>query len=328
MTKKQIGIGLLGFGNVGKGTYQALEMNREAIKEHSGLDITIHKILVRDPQKNRGLSIPAGILTDDPESVLADPKIDIVVELLGGLHPAGELMLQAMNRGKHVVTANKAALAANFRILEETAADKGVQLRYEASVAGGIPILNAICTALSSNQILEIKGILNGTTNYMLTQMTENGLAYEEVLKTAQEKGFAEADPTDDVEGYDVANKLSILIALAFGTMVSPKDIPTRGISGITKEAIDEAKARNNKIKLIATARKNGAGLEYKVEPEEIPFHHPLAGVNNEFNAVFIEGNAVGELMFYGRGAGSLPTGSAVLGDIIDIGKTIIPGRI
>lgn len=328
MTKKQIGIGLLGFGNVGKGTYQALEMNRESIKEHSGLDITIHKILVRDPQKNRGLSIPTGILTDDPESVLADPKIDIVVELLGGLHPAGELMLQAMNRGKHVVTANKAALASNFRILEETAADKGVQLRYEASVAGGIPILNAICTALSSNQILEIKGILNGTTNYMLTQMTENGLAYDEVLKTAQEKGFAEADPTDDVEGYDVANKLSILIALAFGTMVSPKDIPTRGISGITKEAIDEAKTRNNKIKLIATARKNGAGLEYKVEPEEISCQHPLAGVNNEFNAVFIEGNAVGELMFYGRGAGPLPTGSAVLGDIIDIGKMIIPGRI
>lgn len=327
MSKKQIGIGLLGFGNVGKGTYQALEMNREAIKEHSDLDITIRKILVRDPQKSRDISVPAGVLTDDPESVLADPEIDIVVELLGGLHPAGEWMLQAMNRGKHVVTANKAALAANFTILEKTAADKGVQLRYEASVAGGIPILNAIRTALSSNQILEIKGILNGTTNYMLTQMTENGLAYDEVLKTAQEKGFAEADPTDDVEGYDVANKLSILIALAFGTVVSPQDIPTKGISDITKETIGEAKTRNNKIKLIATARKNGGGLEYKVEPEEIPSNHPLAGVNNEFNAIYIEGNAVGELMFYGRGAGSLPTGSAVLGDIIDIGKTIIHER-
>ncbi|PKM85209.1 MAG: homoserine dehydrogenase [Firmicutes bacterium HGW-Firmicutes-11] len=328
MIKKQIVVGLLGFGNVGTGTYQALEMNREAIKEQSGLDISIGKILVRDPQKDRSISIPPGVLTDDAGSILNDPTIDIVVELLGGLHPAGELMLQAMNNGKHVVTANKAALAANFKALEKAAIDNGVQLRYEASVAGGIPILNAIRTALCSNQILEIKGILNGTTNYMLTQMTDHGLAYDDVLKTAQEKGFAEADPTDDVEGYDVANKLSILIALAFGTIVSPKDIPTKGISGITKEFIGEAKSRNNKIKLIATARNNGAGLEYRVEPEEIPFHHPLAGVNNEFNAIFIEGNAVGELMFYGRGAGPLPTGSAVLGDIIDIGKTIVPGRV
>lgn len=232
-------------------------------------------------------------------------------------------MLEAMRNGKSVVTANKAAVAANFDELMQTAKDNHVQFRFEASVAGGIPILNAITTVLQANQFEEILGILNGTTNYIMTQMTEYGLDYDDVLKVAQEKGFAEADPTADVEGIDVANKLSIMMALAFGLYVHPDDIPTKGISQITKADIDAAAEKNCKIKLIAQAKKTGDKVEYNVAPMELPADHPLAGVNNEFNAVFVKGNAVDELMFYGKGAGPLPTGSAVMGDVLSIAKII-----
>lgn len=323
MAYKQIRVGLLGFGTVGRGTWQALEMNRAAIAASTGLDVQIVKILVRDPDRDRGVALPDGILTRDPAEILADPSIDIVAEVLGGVEPAGSYMLQALAGKKHVVTANKAAVAARFRDLQEAAAANGVLLRYEASVAGGIPILNAITTALRSNRILSVKGIVNGTTNYILTQMSVQGLSYGEALRAAQEKGFAEADPTDDVEGFDAANKLSILLALAFGEIVPPGDIPTEGIAGITAERIRAAAARGHAIKLIAGAEWTEEGLTCKVGPEELPASHPLAGVGNEFNAVFVEGNAVGELMFYGRGAGALPTGSAVLGDIIGIGEAI-----
>jgi len=204
-----------------------------------------------------------------------------------------------------------------------TAKEYDVLFRFEASVGGGIPILNALTTVLQANQFEEILGIVNGTTNYILTQMTEYGLDYGDVLKVAQEKGFAEADPTADVEGIDVANKLSILMSLAFGLSVAPKDIPTEGISKITKSDIEAAKAEGCKIKLLATARKTGDKVEYSVKPTKLPFDHPLAGVSNEFNAIFVKGNAVNELMFYGKGAGPLPTGSAVMGDVMEIAKVI-----
>ncbi|MCR5481396.1 MAG: homoserine dehydrogenase [Clostridia bacterium] len=320
---KKIKIGLLGFGNIGTGTYRILEMNHRKIAETTGCELEITRILVNDPSKKREISVPSGKFTKDPDTILNDPEIDIVVEVLGGIEPAASYMLKAMKNGKSVVTANKAAVAANFAELKSVAAANNVLFRFEASVAGGIPVLNALSTALSGNEFEEISGIVNGTTNYILTQMTENGSAYEDVLKDAQAKGFAEADPTADVEGIDAANKLSILMALAFGKYVAPSDIPTTGISKITKADIDAAKERGCKIKLLASAKKNGNDVEYSVKPVELPLSHPLAGVSNEFNAVFVTGNAVGELMFYGRGAGSLPTGSAVMGDIIEIAKAV-----
>ena len=323
MGKKSIKIGLMGCGNIGTGTYKTLDMNRAIIKANTGIDFEIIKILEKDVDRKRDVLIPREKFTQEPNDLFLDPEIDIVIELLGGIPFASEMMLRAMNSGKHVVTANKAAVAANFDVFRKAAEDNRIMFRYEASVGGGIPILTSLTGALQANEFVEVLGILNGTTNYILSQMADAGLAYEDVLKTAQEKGFAEADPTADVEGIDVANKLSILISLIFGQRVPPAEIPTEGITAITKADIDKAAASGNKIKLIAKARKENGRLSYSVKPTLIPFSHPLAGVSNEFNAVFVEGNAVGELMFYGKGAGPLPTGSAVMGDVIEIGKAI-----
>ena len=324
---KTIKVGMLGFGNVGTGTYQTLEMNRELIEKHVGASVEISKILVNDVTKPRQIVNPDGVLTDNVADIIDNPEIDIVAEVLGGIEPASEYMLKALNNGKHVVTANKAAVAANYDKLFKAAADNGVSLRPEACVAGGIPILNAITTVLGANKFDEILGILNGTTNYILTQMTDNGLDYADVLKDAQAKGFAEADPTADVEGIDAANKLSIMMALAFGHYVHPDDIPTEGISKITKADIDKATADGCKIKLIASAKNEDGKLTYSVKPVALPIDHPLASVSNEFNAVFVKGNAVGELMFYGKGAGPLPTGSAVMGDILMAAKEIAESK-
>lgn len=324
---KKIKVGMLGFGNVGTGTYQTLEMNRELIEKHVGASVEISKILVNNVTKPRQVVTPDGVLTDNVADIIDNPEIDIVAEVLGGIEPASEYMLKALNNGKHVVTANKAAVAANYDKLFKAAADNGVSLRPEACVAGGIPILNAITTVLGANKFDEILGILNGTTNYILTQMTDNGLDYADVLKDAQAKGFAEADPTADVEGIDAANKLSIMMALAFGHYVHPDDIPTEGISKITKVDIDKATADGCKIKLIASAKNEDGKLTYSVKPVALPIEHPLASVSNEFNAVFVKGNAVGELMFYGKGAGPLPTGSAVMGDILMAAKEIAESK-
>lgn len=324
---KKIKVGMLGFGNVGTGTYQTLEMNRELIEKHVGASVEISKILVNDVTKPRQVVTPDGVLTDNVADIIDNPEIDIVAEVLGGIETASEYMLKALNNGKHVVTANKAAVAANYDKLFKAAADNGVSLRPEACVAGGIPILNAITTVLGANKFDEILGILNGTTNYILTQMTDNGLDYADVLKDAQAKGFAEADPTADVEGIDAANKLSIMMALAFGHYVHPDDIPTEGISKITKADIDKATADGCKIKLIASAKNEDGKLTYSVKPVALPTDHPLASVSNEFNAVFVKGNAVGELMFYGKGAGPLPTGSAVMGDILMAAKEIAESK-
>ena len=314
-------IGLLGLGNIGTGSYKTLEMNKDTILASTGIDLMITKILEKDTQRKRDITVSQDQFVKDPSEIFEDPEIEIVIELLGGIEPASSFMMEAMKNGKSVVTANKAAVAANFDKLTKTARENNVLFRFEASVGGGIPILNAMTTVLQANKFQEILGILNGTTNYILTQMTEYDLAYEDVLKTAQEKGFAEADPTADVEGEDCANKLSILMALAFGNYVPPSDIPTKGITGITKEDIEAAKAKGCKIKLISQAKKEKDKILYSVKPMEIPFDHPLAGVNNEFNAVFVKGNAVDELMFYGKGAGPLPTGSAIMGDVLEIAR-------
>ena len=320
MEKKLIRIGLMGFGNIGTGTYATLEMNRSTIEQQTGIDFQITKILEKDLERKRDVVAPKELFTQNPDDLFLDPDIDIVIELLGGIQPATDFMLKAMNNGKHVVTANKAAVAANYDELREAAEKNKVMFRYEASVGGGIPILNALTTALKANSFIEIMGILNGTTNYILSQMTDFGLEYEEVLKVAQEKGFAEADPTADVEGFEVANKLSILISLVFGIRVPPESIPTEGITKITKDDIKRAAKSGNKIKLIGSAKRENGNLTYSVRPTLIPVSHPLAGVNNEFNAIFVKGNAVGELMFYGKGAVPLPTGSADMCDVIKIG--------
>jgi homoserine dehydrogenase len=242
---------------------------------------------------------------------------------MGGIEPATSFMLTAMEHGKGVVTANKAAVAAAFAKLHETAKANNIPFKFEASVGGGIPALTAIQEALAGNEFTEVMGILNGTTKYILTKMTDLGLDYNDVLKDAQEKGFAEADPTADVEGIDVANKLSILMALAFDHYVPPTEIPTVGISKITMGDIEAARAKNCKIKLIAHAKCEDGKIEYSVKPMEIDNAHPLAGVSNEFNAIYVTGNAVDEVMFYGKGAGALPTGSAIVGDVLAIAKAL-----
>lgn len=322
---KTIKIGLLGLGNIGTGTYKTLEMNREEIEATLGTKVDIVKILERDIDRDRGITVDKNKFTSDPDEIFKDPEIDIVIELLGGIEPATTFMLSAMENGKHVVTANKAAVAANYSKLMETAKANNIMFKFEASVGGGIPILGTLTGPLRANKFEEVMGILNGTTNYILTMMTKEGLEYETALKDAQDQGFAEADPTADVEGIDAANKLSILMALMFDKYVAPKDIPTTGITSITKEKIDEARENGCKIKLIAHAKKTETGdIEYEVRPMYISATHPLANINKEFNAVFIKGNAVDDLMFYGKGAGPLPTGSAIMGDVIDISKSIL----
>ena len=321
--KKLIKAGMLGIGNVGTGTYRTLEMNRQKIYETTGLDIEIVKILNRSPEKDRGIYIPPEKYTQNVDDILNDPEIDIVIELIGGIEPATEYMARALSNGKSVVTANKAALAANGMKLAKIAQDNHVLLRFEAAVAGGIPILTSLTTALLSNRFTEVHGILNGTTNYILTQMSEHGTPYEEVLKDAQSKGFAEADPTADVEGFDAANKLSILMSLVFGISAGPDVIPTVGITSVGLEDIEYASENGYRIKLLASAREIDGKVYGNVEPALVPVSHPLASVGNEFNAVFVSGNAVDDLMFYGRGAGPLPTGSAVLGDVIGIARKL-----
>jgi len=320
---KTIKIGLLGLGNIGTGVFKVLEMNRKEIEAAAGAKVIIAKILEKDVEKKRDIPVDPSEFTQNPDEILSAPDIDIVVELLGGIEPATSFMLTAMKNKKHVVTANKAAIAANFDALKKCAEDNDVFFRYEASVGGGIPILNALSSVLRGNKFEEVMGIVNGTTNYILTKMTDLGLAYSDVLKEAQEKGFAEADPTADVEGHDAANKLAILIGLMFSEYVKPEDIPTQGISRITKEQIEQAKSGGSRIKLIAAAKRTDGKLEYSVKPVLLANNHPLAGVNNEFNAVFVRGNAVGELMFYGKGAGPMPTGSAVIGDVIEIVRQV-----
>ena len=318
---KRICIGLLGLGNIGSGTYRVLEQNRSHIEARSGLDLRITKILEIDTERDRGFTVAPGVFTQDPESIFGDPEIDIVIELLGGVEPATSFMVSALKAGKSVVTANKAALAENYELLTGTAEKSGTKLRFEASVGGGIPLIGAITEYLCANEFTELLGILNGTTNYILTKMSEEGRAYEDVLKEAQSLGFAEADPTADVEGHDVANKLSILMSLVYDKRVRPEAIPTKGISHITKDDIAEAASQGCVIKLLASAFRTNDGIECFVQPTWLNKEHPLADVKNEFNALFLKGNAVDDLMLYGKGAGPFPTASAVLGDVIAIAK-------
>lgn len=315
----KIEIALLGLGNVGTGVWEIFKNNKDEVRRRSGYEIEITKILVNNVDKDRGVNIPAGVLTTDIEEILNNDNIKIVVELLGGMHPAKDYMLRAIENSKHVVTANKQVMALEGKELLDKARKNGVLLYYEGSVAGGIPILKGIEESLTANKIEEIVGIINGTTNYILTKMSLENMDFKDALKEAQAKGYAEADPTSDVESYDAMYKLAILTSLSFGLDVDVENIYREGITKVSSLDIEYAKEFGYCIKLLAIAKEKNGTLELRVHPTMIPIAHPLANVNDSFNAILIKGNAVGDLMFYGRGAGSLPTGSAVVSDIISI---------
>lgn len=316
---KKVKIALLGLGNVGKGVLSIIRENKEQIVKRSGYEVEIAKILVRDKDKDRGIEIPSEILTTNYDDILNDDDIKIVVEVMGGIDPAKEYIIRAMEAKKQIVTANKMLLATCGDEVFEKADEMGVSFQYEASVAGGIPIINGINESLTANKINTLYGIVNGTTNYILSKMELENLNFEDVLKEAQDKGYAEADPTSDIEGYDAQYKLVILSSLAFGTKIKSENVYREGITKINSIDMEYASSFGMVIKLLAIAKEENGELELRVHPTMIPETHPLANVYDSFNAVFINGNAVGDMMFYGRGAGSLPTGSAVVSDIISI---------
>lgn len=316
---KKVKIAILGLGNVGSGVWKILNTNKKEIMKRSGYEIEVAKILVRDKEKERNLNFPKDILTTDYSDIIDDEDIRIVVEVMGGIEPAKEYMLQAIKRKKHVVTANKFVLATCGVELMNAAQEEGVMLYYEASVAGGIPVIHGISESLTANKIVQIMGIINGTTNYILTKMSQDGMEFDDALKEAQEMGYAEADPTSDIEAYDAMYKLAILSSLSFGSFIDINSIYREGITAIKSVDIQYAKEFGYVIKLLAIAKEEDGKLELRVHPAMIPAKHPLANVNDSFNAIFIKGNAVGDLMLYGRGAGDLPTGSAVVGDIIQV---------
>lgn len=316
---KKVKIALLGLGNVGRGVWMILDSNKEEIRKRSGYDIEVTKVLVRDLKKERGVTIPKELLTTDFNEILNDDEIKIVIEVMGGIEPARDYMLKAMDKKKHIVTANKMLLATGGDEIFEKADSMGVMFNYEASVAGGIPIINGINESLTANKIEQLYGIINGTTNYILSKMETEGLSFKDALDEATEKGYAEADPTSDIEGYDAQYKLAILSSLAFGTKIDVENVYREGITNIKAIDMEYAKEFKMVIKLLAIVKDVNGKLELRVHPTMIPENHPLANVYDSFNAVFIKGNAVGDLMFYGRGAGDLPTGSAVVSDLISI---------
>jgi len=315
---KKITLGLLGFGTVGSGTAFILKTNRYDIRSRTNADITVKSALVRNLLKERphadGISF-----TDKVQDILQDPEIDIVVEVMGGIEPAKTYILEALAQNKDVVTANKDLLASHGPELLAAAEQAGRNLYFEASVAGGIPIIAALRQSLTANKISSLVGIINGTTNYILSAMTEQGRDFAEVLREAQELGYAEADPTADVEGLDAARKLAILASLAFNTTVTYENVFAEGISKVSKADIEYAAELGCVIKLLAIAQNGDGEVEVRVHPALLPKKHPLATVNGVYNAIYVVGDAVGETMFYGKGAGSLPTGSAVVSDIIQI---------
>jgi len=321
--KETIGVGLLGLGTVGSGVLRVFDQNGTSIRRKVGSKIEIRRIAVRDRQRSRSVPVAPELLVDNVNHVLDDPQIDIVVEVMGGVEQARLAVIRALENGKYVVTANKDLMAKHGAELLERARAVGRNIFYEASVGGGIPLIRPLKHCLAANRITRLVGIVNGTTNYILTQMTSAGKELEEALAEAQALGFAEADPSSDVEGRDAAYKLAILASLAFSSKVNLDDIFVEGISAVRLRDIRYAQELGYAVKLLAIGQDTSGGLVLRVHPALIPLTHPLAAVSNEFNAVFLEGDAVGEVMFYGRGAGSLPTASAVCADIIDAARTI-----
>lgn len=323
MVKDLITIGFLGMGTVGSGALKILQDNRASIEQKIGAQIRVKKIAVAHLTKPRPPWVDRSLLTDRPEEVLEDPEIDIVVETIGGLEPAKSYMLRAIRNRKSVVTANKEVIARDGHELLMEAARQRVDFFFEGAVAGGIPIIRPLKIDLAGNRIERIIGIVNGTTNYILTKMTYEGRDFQDVLQEAQKLGYAEADPTYDIDGYDAAYKLAILASVAFQSQVPVDQVYHEGIRKVSARDIRYAQELGYVIKLLAIAKQSERGMELRVHPALVHARHPLSAVNDVFNALFIHGDAIGDVMFYGRGAGSLPTGSAVVGDIIDICKNL-----
>lgn len=317
---KTVKIGLLGLGTVGSGLVSLIERNADVIERRSEVRLEIVRALVKNPNKKRSLSPDK--ITFDPREIFDDPQIDIVVEVIGGIEPARTYILDALKAKKNIVTANKAVLAAHGDEILALAGNNECQVGFEASVCGGIPIIQALSSGLIANRVDELVGILNGTSNYILTRMSEEDAPFADVLRDAQEKGLAESDPTFDVKGTDAAHKLLILAELTFQVKAKMEEIVVEGIDRITPEDIKTARDFGFIIKPIAIARRDGDSMDLRVHPALLPKTHPLASVQHEFNAVLVKGDAIGEMIFYGKGAGSLPTASAVLSDIVEIARS------
>lgn len=316
---EKIKIGMLGYGTVGTGVGKIIEKSREELAKKTGYDIEIVKVVVKNLDKKRDTNLPASIFSDKAEDVIENPDIDIVIEVMGGIDETKAHILTALNNGKHVISANKDLIAEKGKEIFETADAKGLDFKFEASVAGAIPIIRALKESLAGDKITEVMGILNGTTNFILSKMTAEGADFAEVLAEAQELGYAEADPTADVEGLDAARKTAILASIAFNSRVNFDQVSVEGITNISARDIANAKALGYVIKLLGVAKEDKKGIEVRVHPTFIPTSHPLATVNDVYNAVFVKGEALGDAMFYGRGAGELPTASAIVGDLVEV---------
>lgn len=320
--KNAVKIGLLGLGTVGGGVYKLLNARKDEMAKKTGADVEIAKILVHNIEKPRE-GVPRELLTDDWSEIRDNEEIDIVIEVMGGIEPARTMILEALSAGKNVVTANKDLVAVHGGELLDTAENNGVDFLFEAAVAGGIPIIRPLKQCLAGNEIDEVVGIMNGTTNYILTKMFEEGMDFDEALAKATELGYAEADPTADVEGLDAGRKAAILASIAFHSRVVFSDVYTEGITKISAKDIGYAKEFGSVIKLLGIARNTGDGIEVAVHPMLLEKNHPLSSVRDSFNAVFVHGDAVDDAMFYGRGAGEFPTASAIVGDVIDVVRNI-----
>ncbi|GAB6991389.1 homoserine dehydrogenase [Paenibacillus pini] len=320
---KPIKVGLLGLGTVGTGVVRIVEGHQEDLSSQVGSPIVIERIAVQNIEKVRNISVDHNRLTENPWDVIRDPEIDVIVEVMGGVDQTKAYILEALERGKHIVTANKDLMALYGSEILAKAQEKQCDVFYEASVAGGIPIIRTLIEGFSSDRILKIMGIVNGTTNFILTKMSQEGASYSDVLQEAQELGYAESDPTSDVEGLDAARKMAILSTIGFRSNIELQDVSVRGISQVTKEDIAYAKRLGYEMKLLGIADRSDDHFSISVQPTMVRKSHPIASVNGVFNAVYVYGEAVGETMFYGAGAGEMPTATSVVADLIAVIKNL-----
>lgn len=316
---RTVGVGLIGLGTVGGGVCRILQTRAAQIEKRTGLRLVLRRVCVRSLSKRRDVRVRRSLVTSDWRRVVRDPSVDVVVELIGGLHPAREILLESLEAGKHVVTANKALLAERGDDIFAAARRNGRRIGFEASVCGGIPILKSLKEGLASNEIERFLGIVNGTCNYILSAMSGRGIGFDEALAQAKAQGYAEQDPTLDIDGIDSAHKLAVLARLAFGVAAPLESIHVEGIRRLSSVDIEYARQLGYAVKLLAVGRRTAGGFELRVHPALLPKHHPLAGVDGVYNAVFLHADQAGDLLFYGRGAGRYPTASAVMGDLIEI---------
>ncbi len=323
---RTIGVGLIGLGTVGAGVVEMFRRHPDGFLSRAGVTVELVRFADRDTSRAASLGLPPDRFSTEASDVIGDPNVDVVIELIGGTGAARDVVLSALRAGKSVVTANKALMAASGQEVMETASASGVDIAFEASVGGGIPIISPLKNSLIGNEILSVLGIVNGTTNYILSRMTEDGVDFQAALAEAQSCGYAEADPTADVDGLDAAAKIAILASIAFNSRVTVDQVPAEGIRSITPADIKYAAEMHYAIKLMAIARRTDAGIDVRVHPTMIPEGHPLAKVGGVYNAIYVTGDAVGETMFFGRGAGSLPAASAVVGDVLDVARHAAKG--